>query len=1110
MKKLVLLSFGVSLLLLTSCSDAKLKVASGTRQSDVNTLNNKEQYENSNVLVVSEKVQELGDVAQQNSKKLISEAQALREMHACFLAESPYAETLKLSKQERKTLSIPPSKYYESEWELTMDPKAGRPLSEKIHQLRDRLEKERNALLAEGRVPGDAADNNWVERGPNNVGGRVRALMFDPNDATYETVYAGGVSGGLWKNTNISNSASQWSLVNIPSNLAVSTITYDPNNTNVFYVGTGESYVAGDVNGDGLWKSTDGGTTWAKVFGGISGPLNFESASSVVVNSPSGIAGNYVCYPTTAFGTAITSPIISDIVLVNDGTALPTQGCINPLVNAAAINGKIALIRRGDCTFVEKVKFAQNAGAIAVLMMNNVGGTPIPMGGTDATITIPSVMISDTDGNLIQAALGSGNVNVTLTPSNGGVTGNVIPGKQHINDVVIRNNGGQSEIFVAVADTYYSASNSVTYMGSNDYGLFKSVDGGTTWSEITLPFTPNGKKQVPNDLEIGAGNKIWMSTNSSISGASGGTIFSSTDGINFVQKHTITDGRRTQIATSNSNANLLYVLAELGAGGVTMIKTTNDFTSTSNMALPADADTGIPANDFCRQQAFYDLLLKSHPTNDQILYAGGIDLFRSTNGGTSWTQISKWSNNNNLAGLNCSLVHADQHGLAFKPNDANVAVFGNDGGVFYASNLSTAATTANISSRNNNLNITQYYSVGVSPTTSGLAGDNFVAGAQDNGSHLFTNANVSGPSNGTSIQGGDGAYSMFDQGTDRYTITNYVYNASVNYRSSGGTYRVINSESATNNGAFIAPMALDSSMDVLYSDYTNGTTYQIARYKNLKTGTVNKFILTNALLTSPPTALTVSKYTTTSTTLLVGTRLGKILRITNANLVAAWTEIVNPNSVGSISDIEYGASESEIFVTYHNYGVVSIWYTNNGGTTWQNKEGNLPDLPVKCILQNPLNTEEVIVGTELGVWRTANFSSATPQWVQSYNGMRNVKVVDMDLRNDNRVFAATYGRGIFSGLFTSAAALSNEEIKAKFGLSIYPNPVKDVLNIHATEFSGEVSIEIIDINGRAVYTQKINNLNGLNPINLSVLSSGVYVLKLQGESLNYSEKIILE
>ena len=112
-----------------------------------------------------------------------------------------------------------------------------------------------------------------------------------------------------------------------------------------------------------------------------------------------------------------------------------------------------------------------------------------------------------------------------------------------------------------------------------------------------------------------------------------------------------------------------------------------------------------------------------------------------------------------------------------------------------------------------------------------------------------------------------------------------------------------------------------------------------------------------------------------------------------------------------------------------NYNVTSIWYTSNGTSatpTWVNKEGNFPDIPVRCILQNPLlPTTEVIVGSDLGVWFTNNFNAASPTWYQSYNGMRNVKVTDLDLRNDNVVFAATYGRGVFSGTFTNAV-LNNE------------------------------------------------------------------------------------
>ena len=77
----------------------------------------------------------------------------------------------------------------------------------------------------------------------------------------------------------------------------------------------------------------------------------------------------------------------------------------------------------------------------------------------------------------------------------------------------------------------------------------------------------------------------------------------------------------------------------------------------------------------------------------------------------------------------------------------------------------------------------------------------------------------------------------------------------------------------------------------------------------------------------------------------------------------------------------------------------------------------MPDLPVRTILQNPLISNEVIIGTDLGVWFTKNFSDASPNWSQAYNGMSNVRITDLDLRDDFKVFAGTYGRGIFSSKF---------------------------------------------------------------------------------------------
>lgn len=935
-----------------------------------------------------------------------------RKLHSENLEKSPFKGTLKLSKSERKAQGLTPNKYYEQEWELTMNPYLGRPTPEKLKPLRDSINVLRQNILSMGRVPGDAIDNGWIERGPNNVGGRTRAIMFDPNDTSNETVFAGGVSGGLWKNTNISNPNSSWIRVDIPENLAVSCITFDPNNSNIFYLGTGESYVGGDVNGDGVWKSEDAGTTWTNVFGGITGETTFESASNITVTSPSAVAGDYLSYPTTAFGPDITSVISANIVLVDDGSAAPTEAC-NALVNAAQISGNIALIRRGNCNFTEKVKSAQNAGAVGVIMMNNVPGQPIPMGGTDDTITIPSVMISKSDGDILENSIIAGSsITGSLNPVSSTFTGNLVPGIQHINDIKVRNNNGVSEVFVAAGDGFYGSANATTYLGGPEFGLYKSSDNGNSWQEVPMPLANGGIKHCPNDIEIGPDNRVWVSTiNSYVYGTGGGKIISSTNGTNFQITHTIADADRTQIAVSSSNPNKVYVLAEGTTVPVLMLKTEDGFTTTANMALPDDADTGIAANDFTRGQAFYDLMIEVDPANDNVVYVGGIDLFKSSNSGTTWFQLSHW-----YGGFGYQEVHADQHALAFGNNSSSVILVGNDGGIYYSNNSGSI-----LSPRDKDFNTSQFYTVGVAPTTA-FSGDYFAGGLQDNGTQLFQNANSNGADSSVEAYGGDGAYTFFDQGDDKYFIRNYVYNSGINlFNLETNTNVTINNESAS-NGSFINPQALDSNLDILYSNYSSGGfNYIIKRYSGIKSSTtLTSTNLTNSEFDSTPTALTVSPFTTNSSTLYVGTVLGDIFKVENANGSSpSWTELeLNNIIVGSISDIELGNNENEIFVTIHNYGVENIWYTNDGGTNWQTKEGNLPDMPVKTILRNPLNNEEVIIGTELGVWYTTNFSDTNPTWSPAFNGMSNVKVLDLDLRDDNMVFAATFGRGIFSGQFS--------------------------------------------------------------------------------------------
>ena len=754
---------------------------------------------------------------QDNSRATELSNDEIVDIHKANLEKSPFKESLKLTKSERKAAGIPPNKYFEEEYELTMNPILGRPTFENLSEIREKIK-----IMAASKAPGDGIDGNWVSRGPDNFGGRTRAVMFDPNDPTNETVFAGGVSGGLWKNVQISNANSEWTRVDTPSHLNVSSIAYDPNNTNIFYLGTGESYVSGDVNGDGVWKSDDGGETWTNVLGGITGPTTFESASNITVNSPAGIAGDYISVPTPNFGPTITSVITADLVLANDGTGVPTEGC-NAFGEDAT--GKIALIRRGSCNFTVKVKNAQDAGAIGAIVMNNIDGSAITMGGDDASITIPSVMISKNDGDLLEAAVLSGTVNASLNPATGTFTGNLVPGIQHINDIKIKDNAGVTEIYVAAGESLYRSANAATFLGGPDMGLYKSVDDGATWTELNLPLTAAGNEHEPNDIEISADGNIWVSTTaSSIYGDGGGMIFSSSDGVNFSEEFAVPGGIRTQIAVSMQNAGTLYVLAQI-SGGVSMLKTVDGFaTAPLNMALPNDADPGIPANDFTRGQAFYDLLWDVDPSNDQILYAGGIDLFKSVDAGTSWNQFSHW-----FGGYGFQFGGPDQHGTAFANNDPNRIVFGNDQGVFFTNDGGT-----NLVERNKGYVTTQFYTLGVAPTTAFPSGDYIVGGLQDNGTFLFSGA-TDGVNSAVRIYGGDGAYSFFDQdGTDQYCIRNYVYNRAINLYDVGTNTNIdINSEN-TNVGSFINPQALDSNLDILYSNYSSGTSIAIRRYAGIK------------------------------------------------------------------------------------------------------------------------------------------------------------------------------------------------------------------------------------------------------------------------------------
>lgn len=141
-------------------------------------------------------------------------------------------------------------------------------------------------------------------------------------------------------------------------------------------------------------------------------PVFLKSPAKAIINSPGGIAGFYDAQ-TADFGPSVASPTTADVALVDDGIGTARDGCETPFINAGAVAGKIALIERGACNFTVKVKNAQLNGAVGALIFNNVASGLPGMGGSDSTITIPSLGVTQALGLSIVSTLPT-TVNATL------------------------------------------------------------------------------------------------------------------------------------------------------------------------------------------------------------------------------------------------------------------------------------------------------------------------------------------------------------------------------------------------------------------------------------------------------------------------------------------------------------------------------------------------------------------------------------------------------------------------------------------------------------------------------------------------------------------------
>lgn len=865
---------------------------------------------------------------------------------------------------------LPPDLYYKQDFLNTMDPETGEVNSGNLMNIKSDILSGKYNIENPGtestfKSPG-SENHPWIERGPIAVGGRTRAIMVDPNDASGKKVFAGGASGGLWVNNDITNPNSKWTIVdNFWESLSISCITYDPNNTNVFYVGTGEVYT-GDLMGMGIYKTTDGGITWQHIF-----------------NYQDGYVGNNR--------------------------------------------------RRGNF---------------------------------------------------------------------------------YVTDIKVRNNNGVSEVFAGIASGYSGRRGDFAHHSLYEAGLYKSTDGGANFQRLPdFKITQSGNLEIHysiNDIEIGTDNSIWVGTMNNIFSNiySGGKVFKSTNGSNFNKIYEYNSNRevgRVQIGLSKQNPNKAYLLLRTMSHSkpVALLQTTNGGSSFTEKNTPNATDSSVPSNDFTRGQSFYDLEITVDPDNDNSVYVGGINMHKSNNGGSTWAQVTKWTNGWGMSGLKAPVVHADFHSIYFNPKNNNQMLLGTDGGVNFVPNKNNLTHSSYYSNsaplRNNNYNVTQFYSGKLNPTkTSG--NEEIIAGAQDNGTQVLQGAPLGDNKyNGFMYTGGDGGKVHYDDEA-KYLINSYVYNNQfLTNLETNQRFNIFNSQSLRGTGYFINETTIDKNLDIGYF-YHSGN--RIIRVKGLKGAYSSSNLETNQFTAGNSgqnvTHMSVSPYTTNSSKLFVGFSQGGMSIVSNADQQSPNVNTISTPMVGAVSCINFGSTEQELLVTLYNYNTNNVWYSNNGGSSWSQKDGNLPDMPVRWVMMNPNDNNNVIIATELGVWVTYNFQSANPNWGTSNNGMSNVRVTELDYReSDKTILATTYGRGVFTA---TNSFMSTEEIdnSASFGLDFvaYPQPSKGTLHLSFNNID-KVNVKIFDATGKLVFSQSSVEANKPFYPNLP---SGVYLLEAKGEN----------
>ena len=526
-------------------------------------------------------------------------------------------------------------------------------------------------------------------------------------------------------------------------------------------------------------------------------------------------------------------------------------------------------------------------------------------------------------------------------------------------------------------------SNSQIFLAATSNGVYRSTDGGANWTQSKsgnfkdICFKPND----PNIVYAAYNSDFWRSAD---------------NGITFIQITSgLTSGQRGAIAVSANNPNYVYFLQSNNSSGYKGLYRSTDagLNFTARSTTPNIMDWSCDGSG-TGGQGWYDLAIAADPNNAEIVYVGGVNVFKSTNGGTSWTINSHW-----YGGCGVPAVHADCHFLGFNPADGKLYA-GNDGGIYYTANGGSSWTDRTVG-----ITIGQIYKLGQSQTVK----QQVINGFQDNGTYTHF------PTGWEATGGGDGMECAVD-----YQNASYMY-YTIYY---GDIFRIFNNSSdvqiagngvngINESGAWVTPFILgENDPKFMFAGYKN-----IWRCTDVKASGITWTKISNNLGGSNTNNLSVLEQSPANTGILYAVRYdGKLFR--SDNCLAAtptWVDLTaNLPASGTPSDIEaHPTDQNTVYMTMGTQVYKSI----DKGLNWTNITGTLPGVYKSSIAYYKNAPEGLYVGTDAGVYYK---DQNTTGWISFSAGLPlNAEITELDIFYDNdsisqdAIRASSYGRGLW-------------------------------------------------------------------------------------------------